>query len=58
MVLHPHLSTFTKESQILIGVTETVSVIDDVLVFSKYQEEHDKHLVVVLGKIQKAPKIG
>ena len=32
----------------------TVSMIDDVLIFSKKQEEHDKHLAVAFGKIQKA----
>ena len=32
----------------------TVSVINDVLVFSKNQEEHDKHLAVAVGKIQRA----
>ena len=39
-------------SEILIGVTGTVSMIDDVLVFSKNQEEHDKHLAVTLGKFK------
>ena len=37
--------------EILTGVTETVSMIDNVLVFSKNQEEHNKHLTVALGKI-------
>ena len=41
-------------SVILSGVAGTVSMIDDALVFSKNQEQHDKHLAVVLEKIQKA----
>ena len=35
-------------------MTGTVSTIDDVLVFSKTQREHNKHLAVALGKIQRA----
>ena len=31
-----------------------MSTIDDVLVFGESQEEHDKHLAVVLVKIQRA----
>ena len=34
--------------EILTGVTGTVSMIDDVLVFSKNQKEHDKHLAVAI----------
>ena len=35
-------------------MTGTVSMIEDVLIFDKNQEEHDKHLTVALGKIQRA----
>ena len=41
-------------SEILTGVTGAVSMIDDVLVFGKNQEEHDKHLAGALRKIQRA----
>ena len=41
-------------SETLIGVTGTVSMIDDVIVFDKNQDEHDKHLAVALGKVQRA----
>ena len=40
--------------EILNGVTGTVSMINDVLVFNKNQEEHDKHLAITLEKLQKA----
>ena len=33
-------------------MTATVSMIDDVLIFSKNQEEQNKHLAVALEKIQ------
>ena len=38
--------------KILSRVTLSVSIIDDVLVFSKNQEERNKHLTVALEKIQ------
>ena len=41
-------------SQILSGVTATVSMIYDVLFFGKNQEEHEKQLAVALEKIQRA----
>ena len=40
--------------EILIGVTGTVSMIDDVFIFSKNQKQHDKHLAVAVEKIQRA----
>ena len=41
-------------SENLTGVTGTVSMIDDVLILGINKEEHDKHLAVALGKIQRA----
>ena len=38
----------------LIGVTGTVNMIDDVLVFGINQEEHDKHFAVAFEKIRRA----
>ena len=40
--------------EILSGVTGTVSMIDDVLIFCKNQEEHDKQLAVAFEKIRRA----
>ena len=43
-----------RVSEILQGVDGVVCLIDDILVYGKTQEEHDKHFTVVLQKIAAA----
>ena len=49
------LNIFQKQmSEILSGLEDIVSMMDDVLVYGKCQEEHDQKLTVVLERLQEA----